>query len=178
MVGSLQGKILGSFGTSVVVSGAAAKTIQKVAQLKSGSIKTNPNLHYKDTIEKIGPKKASETYFRVEGGGSGTKTSQNRINVNSDGSVKINSGCSGQLCVSTNGSNHASYYLSNKRPDGSVVVFEVDANLHKQIMESAIPQRPIPGVPRAPNAPKIVDPGKGEPSVSLELPKVWDKLIE
>lgn len=178
MVGSLQGKILGNFGTSVVVSGAAAKTIQKVAQLKSGSIKTNPNLHYKDTIEKIGPKKASETYFRVEGGGSGTKTSQNRINVNSDGSVKINSGCSGQLCVSTNGSNHASYYLSNKRPDGSVVVFEVDANLHKQIMESAIPQRPIPGVPRAPNAPKIVDPGKGEPSVSLELPKVWDKLIE
>lgn len=178
MVGSLQGKILGNFGTSVVVSGAAAKTIQKVAQLKSGSIKTNPNLHYKDTIEKIGPKKASETYFRVEGGGSGTKTSQNRINVNSDGSVKINSGCSGQLCVSTNGSNHASYYLSNKRPDGSVVVFEVDANLHKQIMESAIPQRPIPGVPRDPNAPKIVDPGKGEPSVSLELPKVWDKLIE
>lgn len=80
--------------------------------------------------------------------------------------------------MSTNGSNHASYYLSNKRPDGSVVVFEVDANLHKQIMESAIPQRPIPGVPRDPNAPKIVDPGKGEPSVSLELPKVWDKLIE
>lgn len=42
---------------------------------------------------------------------------------------------------------HASYFLTNKRPDGSVVVFEVDAGLHKQIMDSAIPQRPVPGVP-------------------------------
>ncbi|MFK8260761.1 DUF6862 domain-containing protein, partial [Erwinia sp. AnSW2-5] len=121
---------------------------------------------------------ASETYFRVEGGGSGTKTSQNRISANADGSVTINSGCSGQLCVSTNGPNHASYYLTNKRADGSVVVFEVDAALHKQIMDAALPQKPIPGVPRDPNAPKIVDPNKGEPSVSLELPKVWDRLIE
>ena len=123
-------------------------------------------------------KASSETYFRVEGGGSGTQTSQNRINVNSDGSVTINSGCSGQLCVSTNGPNHAAYYLTNRRQDGSVVVFEVDAKLHKQIMDTAVPQRPVPGVPKDPNAPKIVDPTKGQPSVSLELPKVWDKLIE
>ncbi|MEQ9908091.1 VENN motif pre-toxin domain-containing protein [Pectobacterium odoriferum] len=123
-------------------------------------------------------KSSSETYFRVEGGGSGTQTSQNRINVNTDGSVSINSGCSGQLCVSTNGANHAAYYLTNKRQDGSVVVFEVDVALHKQIMEAAVPQRPIPGVPKDPNAPKIVDPTKGQPSVSLELPKVWDRLIE
>ncbi|HDU8611201.1 TPA: hypothetical protein RG697_002830 [Morganella morganii] len=106
--------------------------------------------------------KNSETYFRVEDGGS----------------VTINSGCSGQLCVSTNGPNHASYYLTNKRSDGSVVVFEVDANLHKTIMDAAIPQRPIPGIPKNPNTHKIVDPGKGDPSISLELPKVWDKLIE
>lgn len=120
----------------------------------------------------------SETYFRVEGGGSGTKTSQNRISANADGSVTINTGCSGQLCVSTNGPNHASYYLTNKRADGSVVVFEVNAALHKKIMDAAVPQKPIPGIPRDPNAPKIVDPNKGEPSVSLELPKVWDRLIE
>lgn len=43
MVGSLQGKVLGNLGTSVVVSGAAAKTIQKVAQLKTGAVKANPN---------------------------------------------------------------------------------------------------------------------------------------
>lgn len=100
------------------------------------------------------------------------------INVNSDGSVTISSGCSGQLCVSTNGPSHATYYLTNRRQDGSIVVFEVDAALHKQIMDSAVPQRQIPGVPRDPNAPKIVDSTKGQPSVSLELPKVWDRLIE
>lgn len=58
------------------------------------------------------------------------------------------------------------------------MVFEVDASLHKEIMASAIQQKPMPNVPRDPNAPKIVDPGKGEPSISLELPKLWDRLIE
>lgn len=90
----------------------------------------------------------------------------------------INSGCSGQLCISTNGSNHASYFLSNRRSDGTVVVFEIDAKLHNQLMKKAIPQRPLPDVPRDPNAPKIVDLGKGDPSISLELPKVWYRLIE
>ncbi|WP_162556790.1 VENN motif pre-toxin domain-containing protein, partial [Proteus sp. TJ1640] len=46
MVGSLQGKMLGNIGTSVVVSGAAAKTIQKVAQMESG-IKWLPDAHGK-----------------------------------------------------------------------------------------------------------------------------------
>ncbi|WP_339531046.1 MULTISPECIES: hypothetical protein [unclassified Pseudomonas] len=59
-----------------------------------------------------------------------------------------------------------------------MVVFEVDAALHKQIIDSVITQKPTNSLPRDPNAPKIVDPGKGEPSISLELPKVWDKLIE
>ncbi|KDM90062.1 hemagglutinin repeat-containing protein [Photobacterium galatheae] len=119
---------------------------------------------------------ATETYFRVEGGGAGTRTSQHRIMVNNDGSIKINQGCSGQLCVSVGNADHAFYYLTNKRPDGSVVVFEVDASLHKNIMDSAIPQRPIPGVPRDPNAPKIVDPN--QPGTALELPKIWDELLE
>ncbi|MDT3723244.1 DUF637 domain-containing protein [Pseudomonas oryzihabitans] len=118
----------------------------------------------------------TERYFRVEGGGSGSATSQNRITVNADDSIKINPGCSGQLCVSVGSADHASYFLTNKRPDGSVVVFEVDAGLHKQIMDSAIPQRPIPGVPRDPSAPKIVDPN--QPGVALELPKVWESLLE
>ncbi|WP_263300119.1 hemagglutinin repeat-containing protein, partial [Xanthomonas citri] len=115
-------------------------------------------------------------YFRVEGGGAGAATSKNRITANSDGSISINPGCSGQLCVSVGTADHAVYYLSNKRPDGSVVVFEVDASLHSEIMNSAIPQRPIPGVPRDPTAPKIVDPNK--PGTALELPKVWESLLE
>ncbi|VXC48117.1 conserved hypothetical protein [Enterobacterales bacterium 8AC] len=157
--------------SAVVASGALTKQFGKDVALgaKPGNSTAKP-------IENA--PNSSETYFRVEGGGNGTQTSQNRINVNSDGSVTINSGCSGQLCVSTNGPNHAAYYLTNRRQDGSVVVFEVDAALHKQIMDAAVPQRPIPGVPKDPDAPKIVDPTKGQPSVSLELPKVWDRLIE
>ncbi|QDD92114.1 hypothetical protein CCZ28_17130 [Pseudomonas oryzihabitans] len=123
---------------------------------------------------KAAPK--TETYFRVEGGGSGSATSQNRITVNADGSIKINPGCSGQLCVSVGSAEHASYFLTNKRPDGSVVVFEVDAGLHKQIMDSSIPQRPVPGIPRDPSAPKIVDPN--QPGIALELPKIWESLLE
>jgi len=128
------------------------------------------------TVDSVAKVDTLETYFCVEG--SGIRTSQNRISVNAYGSVTINSGCSWQLCVSTNGPNHASYYLTNKRADGSVVVFEVDAALHEQIMDAAVQQRPMPGVPGDPNAPKIVDPNQGKPSISLELLKVWDRLIE
>ena len=167
-VGSMY--ILGGV-SAVVASGALAKQFGK--DVAPG---TKPGNSTAKPVENVS--NPSETYFRVEGGRSGTQTSQNRISVNSDGSATINSGCSGQLCVSTNGANHAAYFLTNRRQDGSVVVFEVDAALHKQIMDAAVPQRPIPGVPRDPNAPKIVDPTTGQPSVSLELPKVWDKLIE
>lgn len=55
--------------------------------------------------------------------GIGNKTSQNRIWVNNDGTITINPGCEGQLCVSTKGPEHAKYYLSEKRPGGKVVVF-------------------------------------------------------
>ncbi|MDY6215284.1 VENN motif pre-toxin domain-containing protein, partial [Actinobacillus porcinus] len=127
---------------------------------------------------KITDYKTTETYFRVEGGGLANKTSQNRITVNQDGSISINSGCQGQLCVSVGSPNHAMYYLTERRQNGNVVVFEIDKALHNEIMKSAIPQKPIPGIPRDPNAPKIVDDTKGNPSINLELPKVWDRLLE
>ncbi|MBB4607024.1 hypothetical protein GGR59_003305 [Xanthomonas arboricola] len=139
------------------------------------STRPNPNSLIRD---EAGSAANSEVvnYFWVEGGGTGTATSKNRITANSDGSISINPGCSGQLCVSVGTADHAVYYLSNKRPDGSVIVFEVDASLHGEIMNSAIPQRPIPGIPRDPKAPKIVDPNK--PGTALELPKVWESLLE
>ena len=57
-----------------------------------------------------------------------------------------------------------------------MVVFDVDAKLHSEIMANAVPQRPIPGVNRDPSAPNIVDPTK--PGTALELPKVWESLLE
>ncbi|BFQ93391.1 hemagglutinin repeat-containing protein [Gallibacterium anatis] len=127
--------------------------------------------------ESLGYEKTT-TYFRVEGGGTGNKTSQNRISINKDGTISINSGCSGQICISTKSPNHALYFLSERRKNGSVIVFEIDNTLHEQIMSSAVPQKPIPGIPRDINAPKIVDENKGQPSINLELPKVWNRLLE
>jgi len=114
------------------------------------------------------------TYFRVEGGGTGFKTSQNRITANDDGSITINPGCTGQLCVSVGNADHATYYLTNKRPDGSVVVFDIDAKTHKEIMDRVIPQHG--DGPRDRDAPKRVD--EGQPGYSLELQKIWESLLE
>lgn len=158
--------------TGLVLEGAAAGLGGLSVKNVKGYLAKQPVVN-----ESVGYK-TTQTYFRVEGGGAGTKTSQNRIQVQSDGSITINSGCQGQLCVSTNGHNHAVYYLTEKRANGSVVVFEVDKSLHDSIISSAIPQKPIPGIPRDPNAPKIVDEKKGQPSINLELPKVWDRLLE
>ncbi|MEM7775302.1 MAG: DUF637 domain-containing protein [Pseudomonadota bacterium] len=115
-------------------------------------------------------------YFRVQGGGTGPKVSQHRITTNSDGSITINSGCSGQLCISVGNADHAIYFLTKKRPDGSVVVFDIDRATHNRIMEAAVPQRPIPGIPRDPNAPKIVDPN--QPGTAIELPRMWASVLE
>ncbi len=114
------------------------------------------------------------TYFRVESGGTGFKTSQNRITANDDGSITINPGCTGQLRVSVGNADHATYYLTNKRPDGSVVVFDIDAKTHKEIMDRVIPQHG--DGPRDRDAPKRVD--EGQPGYSLELPKIWESLLE
>lgn len=65
---------------------------------------------------------------------------------------------------------HACCFLTNKRPDGSVVVFDIDAKLHKKIMSSVIPQPPVPGVPRDPSTPKIVN--QNQSGIALELLKV------
>ncbi|NYF22157.1 filamentous hemagglutinin [Xanthomonas sp. JAI131] len=129
-----------------------------------------------DPVDDLSRLKPTTTYFRVEGGGVGSATSQNRITVNADRTISINPGCSGQLCVSVGNADHAVYYLTNKRPDGSVVVFEVDASLHNEIMSRAVPQQPVPGAFRDPSAPKVVDPTT--PGTSLELPKMWESLLE
>lgn len=65
------------------------------------------------------------------------------------------------------------YYLSEKRLDGHVIVFELDEKVHNNIMDNLVPQN------RArdnPNAPKLTD--KNKPGTSIELPKIWHKLLE
>ena len=166
---------------NLAVWGLETLITRKLGKITNPSTPENPRIKQKpkethiETVETNKPpiQKRTETYFRVEGGGSGNKTSQHRITVNQDGSIKINSGCHGQLCVSTKGADHAKYYLSEKRPGGKVVVFEVDASLHENIMKSLVPQRQA-GL--YPNSPKITD--RNTPGLSIELPPVWEVLLE
>lgn len=111
-------------------------------------------------------------YFRVQGrqGARPGQVSQERLSVNADGTVSINPECSGQLCVSVEGPDHAAYYLSNNRPDGTVVVFEVDRATHNRIMEAAVDQN------RARSAPvQITD--RNTPGTSIQLNDVFAELM-
>lgn len=111
-------------------------------------------------------------YYRVQGGGSGKATSRNALTVNADGSVSITPGCTGSICVSTGSPDHAAYYISERCPDGNVVVFEVDRATHNQIMEQAVPQANNAGRPV-----QIVDETTSGNSTSLQLDQVYSELM-
>lgn len=111
-------------------------------------------------------------YFRVQGGGSGTATSRDALTVNADGSVTITPGCSGAICVSTGSADHAVYYISQRRPDGDVVVFEVDRATHNEIMQVAVPQAGNRGAPV-----QIVDPTTSGGAISLQLDQFYSDLM-
>ncbi len=109
-------------------------------------------------------------YFRVEGGGSGVATSRNALVVNADGTVSIVPGCTGAICVSVGNADHAVYYLTNKRPDGSVVVFEVDRATHNRIMGARVPQFGNSGA-----SVKVTD--IDTPGMSIELNQAYSELM-
>lgn len=72
--------------------------------------------------------------------------------------------------MSVGNADHSVYYLSNKRPDGSVVVFEVDRATHNRIMESAVDQFGNSGA-----GVKITD--KGTPGTSIELNRAYSEIM-
>ncbi|WHO75883.1 hypothetical protein [Rhizobium sp. BT03] len=90
--------------------------------------------------------------------------------VNADGSVSISPGCTGSICVSIDNSDHAAYSLSNKRSDGSVVVFEVDRVTHNKIMDDLVPQQGNSGA-----GVKLTD--TNTPGTSIELNRAYSELM-
>jgi hypothetical protein len=125
----------------------------------------NPN----DVVPDVPP---GIPYFRVQGGQGprAGQVSQERLSVNHDGTVSINPGCNGQLCVSVGGPEHAAYYLSNSRPDGTVIVFEVDLATHNIITEASVQQFGNKGA-----GVKVTD--KSTPGLSLELDDFYADLV-
>ncbi|GAA6143876.1 VENN motif pre-toxin domain-containing protein, partial [Hydrogenophaga sp. 5NK40-0174] len=111
-------------------------------------------------------------YFRVQGGGSGTKTSRDALSVSPDGKLTITPGCTGAICVSAGSPDHAVYYITERRQGGQVVVFEVDQSTHRAIMGAKVPQK---GNARSPV--KVVDESTSGNSVSLELDEAYSRLM-
>lgn len=66
--------------------------------------------------------------------------------------------------------------MSERRPGGQVVVFEIDTKVNNDIMKNLVPQKPAPGTKNHPNAPKLVDINK--PGFAIELPEVWNERLE
>ncbi|WP_206336653.1 hypothetical protein, partial [Pseudomonas viridiflava] len=89
---------LSAAGTAAAMSVGEMLLLRGTGKLRLGeygvSAKAGEKVYAHDGI--LGPKGGSPetvTYFRTEGGGSGTKTSQNRITANGDGTITINPGC-------------------------------------------------------------------------------------
>ncbi|MFY0623643.1 MAG: hypothetical protein JXQ89_18330, partial [Pelagimonas sp.] len=76
----------------------------------------------------------------------------------------------GSICVSVEGPDHAAYYITNKRPDGSVVVFDVDRATHNRIMDNLVPQQGNSGA-----GVKLTD--TSTPGTSIELNRAFSELM-
>ena len=160
--------------------------VRDLVRKKQGKADHQPSLTYEkqagptagsqqqaDTKSSADSQSDAVQYYRVEGGGQRNATSRNRVTVNDDRSISIDSSCPGQLCVSAEAPDHARYFLQNRREGGSVIVFDVNRKTHDQIMSESVDQDLAQFNP---GAPKRVDETK--PGTSLELPKKWDRVLE
>ncbi|MEA1022570.1 T7SS effector LXG polymorphic toxin [Bacillus subtilis] len=126
----------------------------------------------------VDPVEQSVSYYRVQGGGAGNKTSQYRIKVNSDGSIAIPIK-NADLNISAYNLEHAKYYRDVARPGGEIVEFKVPKEVDDLIKETVIDQYGYTKNPRnqGRTAPKLVDPTT--PGVSYELPaEPWIEWLE
>ncbi|MFA0814254.1 MAG: hypothetical protein ACC608_00530 [Anaerofustis sp.] len=115
------------------------------------------------------------TYRRVQGG-SGSKSSQERIIIKNDGTVYITNKDK-NLNISIDEGEHAEYFI-NKREGSYVVEFDVPKWFDEYIKENAVPQEGYKSNPdnQGGFAPKITDPST--PGISVELPPPWIEWIE
>jgi hypothetical protein len=118
------------------------------------------------------------TYRRVQGGGSGNKTSQQRIKVNDDGTISIAKKDSDLNISIDEAGDHAQYFLRERRVGGQIVEFEVPKWFDDFVRETAIKQDNYRTNPlnQGGAAPKIVDPKM--PGTAVELPDIWPQWLE
>lgn len=170
---------LASFGVATVGVGGVKPTISKgsVGGGKGkGTSSTGVNTAKKPK-EVVKPVDDSLTYYRVQGGGEGFKSSQYRIQVNKDGTINVPNK-NADLNVSAYDFEHAKYFRDSARPGGEIIEFKVPKELDDLVKETRIPQYGYSKNPlnQGGTAPKIVDPTT--PGTSYELPAPWVEWIE
>ena len=117
--------------------------------------------------------------FRVQGGESkkegGLGRSKPLIHIDSNGNVKIKEKT---LNISLGNSDHAKYYLKERRPGAVIVSFEIPKWLQDFIEETSIPQTGSTSniMNQGGLAPKLTD--STTPGTSYELPPIWAKWLE
>ncbi|MFP7471232.1 hypothetical protein SFC55_09490 [Niallia taxi] len=117
------------------------------------------------------------TYRRVQGE-EGTKSSQQRIQVNEDGTVTIPKKDT-DLNISIDNGEHSNYFKNEVR-GGSADIVELDVPrwFDDFLKENTIPQAGYKSnlLNQGGTAPKLVDPTK--PGYSFEVPAPWVEWIE
>ncbi|HEL2651878.1 TPA: hypothetical protein T0G97_002091, partial [Streptococcus suis] len=117
------------------------------------------------------------TYRRVQGGSTGTAISQQRIAVNSDGTISI-SKHNKNLNISIDNGEHAKHFLAKNRQGAELVEFEVPKWMDDFRKEYTVPQTDYKTNPNNQGgmAPKLTDPTT--PGHSIEFPSPWVEWIE
>ncbi|GFN30958.1 hypothetical protein PCURB6_12180 [Paenibacillus curdlanolyticus] len=177
MIGFATEKIIEMFipglGEAAIAKNAAigAKGVSQAAKIEQIAVKTI------DNVADGASNPATVKYYRVQGGGSGSKTSQHRINVNDDGTISIPNKKS-DLNISAYDSEHAKYFRDTNRPGGDIIEFEVPTWFDVFVKETIVPQDGYKKNPKnqGGSAPKLVDPTT--PGTSYEFPKPWIEWIE
>ena len=161
----------------------AGKKVQKPEEVDTEATKAGKVEEIGDADKKVKPKpkiidgKEYITFRRVQGGGSGTATSQERIGITEDGQIIINKKDK-NLNISINNGEHAAYYLDNRRTGGDVVEFEVpkwfyDFSDKYTISQVGYKKNPDNQGGMAPKETDLDTEGR-----SYEMPAPWSEWIE
>ncbi len=127
-----------------------------------------------DGVSQISKEKV--TYRRVQGG-TGNKSSQDRVLIDNSGNVYI-SNKNAKLNISIDNGEHAKYYIENRRPNADIYEFDVPKWLDDMVREYTIPQEGYKNNPfnQGKTAPSLND--VSTPGTCIEFPAPWIEWIE
>lgn len=158
------------------------KTVQTQQVFKAEEVSISINNVSRNQHHVIELKSANDlaeefvTYRRVQGG-SGYKTSQERVLVDNSGNLFIKNKDK-NLNISIDNGEHSSYFLAKNRENAYVIEFDMPKWFDNFVKENTIPQFNYKNNPANQRgmAPKLTD--TTTPGTSIEFPNPWIEWIE